>query len=171
MWYENQVDVSRLNNLLADAIPNQQINEQYKYTDASWRVYTSTLNNARNFKLTLDTQQATVLALVKALEEARTALVVESKITFIKVEKLAGSFNKNGQIGLYIQTSSNVPGLVITREGNVIAPDSVSAEVQTLTNGDIVKQWLVFLPADAVGTFTYTVTFGGISSNITVTVA
>lgn len=171
MWYENQVDVSRLNNLLADAIPNQQINEQYKYTDASWRVYTTALNNARNFKLTLDTQQATVLALVKALEEARTALVVESKITFIKVEKLAGSFNKNGQIGLYIQTSSNVPGLVITREGNVIAPDSVSAEVQTLTNGDIVKQWLVFLPADAVGTFTYTVTFGGISSNITVTVA
>lgn len=166
MWYENQVDVSRLNNLLEEAIT-----QQGNYTDASWRVYTAALNAAKKFTLTVDTQQSTVLALVQALEEARTALVVDAKITFIKVEKLAGSFNKDGQIGLYIQTSSNVPGLVITKEGTPITPDSISAEVQTLNNGDVVKNWLVFLPADAIGTFTYTVTFGATSASITITVA
>ena len=166
MWYENQVDVSRLNNLLEEAIT-----QQGNYTDASWRVYTAALNAAKKFTLTVDTQQSTVLALVQALEEARTALVADAKITFIKVEKLAGSFNKDGQIGLYIQTSSNVPGLVITKEGTPITPDSISAEVQTLNNGDVVKNWLVFLPADAIGTFTYTVTFGATSASITITVA
>ena len=166
LWYENQVDTSRLNNLLADAIT-----EQGSFTDASWRVYSSALTAAKNFTLTLDTQQATVLALVKALEDARTALVVDSDTTFIKVEKLADTYNKGDQIGLYIHTSSNVPSLVITKNGTVVTPDSITGEVQTLDNGETVKYWLVFVSADEAGTFNYGVAYSSTSTSIEITVA
>ena len=166
MWYENQVDTSRLNNLLADAIT-----EQGNYTDASWRVYSNALTAAKNFTWTLDTQQSTVLALVKALEDARTALVVESNTTFIKVEKLADSYHANGQIGLYIYTSSNVPGLTITENGTIVKPDTITGEVQTLTNGEIIKYWLVFIPAGEAGTYTYTVTYGITSTSVDIVVS
>ena len=166
MWYENQVDVSRLNNLLADAIT-----EQGNYTTNSWRAYAKALAAAQAFELTLDTQQSTVLALVKALEDARTALVVNSETTFVKAESLSGSFNKNGQVGLHIYTSSNVPTLVITKDGTIVNPDSITGQVQTLTNGDVVKYWLVFLPADEAGEFTYAVTYGAYTAEVTVTVA
>ena len=97
--------------------------------------------------------------------------MVDATKTFIKVEKLAGSFNKNDQVGLYVYTSSNVPGLVITQDGYVVTPDSISGEVQTLNNGDTVKYWLVFLPAETAGTFTYTINYGSVSTTIDVTVA
>lgn len=165
MWYENQVDVSRLNNLLADALTDQG-----NYTDASWSVYTKALANAKAFTLTLDTQQSTVLALINALEDARTALVVDSRTTFIKVETTADSFNQGNQIGLHVYSSSNIPGLVFTKDGTIIHPDSITGEVQTLTTGETVKYWLVFLPASEVGEFTYTVSYGSCSTDIDVTV-
>lgn len=166
LWYENQVDVSRLNNLLADAIT-----EQGDYTTTSWRAYTNALAAAQAFDLTPDTQQSTVLSLVKALEDARTALVVNSETTFVKAEAVAGSFNQNGQVGLHIYTSSNVPTLVITKDGTIVNPDSITGQVQTLTNGDVVKYWLVFLPANEAGAFTYAITYGAYSAEVTVTVA
>lgn len=166
MWYENQVNVSRLNNLLADAIT-----EQGNYTADSWRVYTNALAAAQKFTLTPETQQATVLALVKALEDARTALVVNAESTYITLEKLTNSYNKDGQVGLYICTSGNVPNLVFTKNGTVITPNTITAEVQTLTNGEIVKYWLVFFPADAAGTYTYAATYGTTTADITVTVS
>lgn len=166
MWYENQVNVSRLNNLLADAIT-----EQGNYTADSWRGYTNALAAAQKFTLTPETQQATVLALVKALEDARTALVVNAESTYITLEKLTNSYNKDGQVGLYICTSGNVPNLVFTKNGTVITPNTITAEVQTLTNGEIVKYWLVFFPADAAGTYTYAATYGTTTADITVTVS
>ena len=165
MWYDNQVDVSRLNNLLADALY-----EQGNYTDASWYTYCNALKAAQDFTLTMNTQQATVLSLVRALEEARTGLVVYSDTTFIKAEKMADSFNKGSQIGLYISTSGNVPTLVFTKDGNIIKPDSMTGEVQTLTTGETVKIWLVFLPASEAGEFTYTINYGSTTADITVTV-
>ena len=165
LWYENQVDVSRLNNLLADALK-----EQGQYTDASWGVYCEALAAAQAFELTPDTQQATVLNLVKALENARSSLVAPSDTTYVKVEPVAGSFLVGSQVGLHVYTSSNIPSLVFAKNGAVINPDSISGEVQTLTTGETVKYWLVFLPADAAGEFVYTVSFGSVSDNVTVEV-
>ena len=165
MWYENQVDVSRLNNLLDDALT-----EQGDYTEASWQVYSNALKAAQEFELTLDTQQSTVLALVNALEDARTALVVPSNTVFISPEAVAGSFNKGSQIGLYIYTSSNIPNLVFTKDGKVITPDTITGEVHTLTTGETVKYWLVFLPASEAGEFVYTISYGSTSSSISVTI-
>ena len=166
MWYENNVDVSRLNTLIADAIT-----EQGSYTDASWHVYANALAAAQEFSLEVDTQQAAVTALVKALESARTALVVNSSETFIKAEKVASSYLEGSQVGLYIYTSSNIPTLVFSVDGSVVTPDSITGEVQTLTTGETVKYWLVFLPAEEAGTYTYTITYGTTSTDITVTVA
>ena len=165
MWYENQVDVSRLNNLLDDALT-----EQGNYTEASWAVYVNALNEAKEFTLSLDTQQSTVLALVKALEEARTALVVNSNETFIKIEPVAGSFNLGSQIGLHVYTSSNIPSLVFTQNGTILVPDVITGEVQTLTTGETVKYWLVFLSADQAGEIIYTASYGAVSGSVTVEV-
>ena len=165
LWYENQVDVSRLNNLLADALT-----EQGNYTDASWTVYCNALRAAQEFELTLNTQQSTVLALVKALENARTALVAPSDTVFIRLEPLSKIFNQGDQIGLYVYTSCNVPNLVFTKDGTIITPDVITGEIQTLTTGETVKYWLVFMPASDVGEFTYTASFGSTSTDITVTI-
>ena len=165
LWYENQVDVSRLNNLLADALT-----EQGNYTDASWTVYCNALRAAQEFELTLNTQQSTVLALVKALENARTALVAPSDTIFIRLEPLSKIFNQGDQIGLYVYTSCNVPNLVFTKDGTIITPDVITGEIQTLTTGETVKYWLVFMPASDVGEFTYTASFGSTSTDITVTI-
>ena len=109
--------------------------------------------------------------MVKALEDARSALVVPSKTTTITVEKIADNFEKGNQIGLSIRTSSNIPLLVITdAEGNVVTPDFISGEVQELNNGDVVKIWLVMLPAEEAGTYTYTVSYNQASEEVTVTV-
>lgn len=166
MWYTSNVTTSRLESLLEEAIT-----EQGEFTDASWEVYSAALANARNFTLTFTTLQSEVDALVKALEDARSALVVPSKTTTITVEKIANSFEKGNQIGLSIRTSSNIPLLVITdAEGNVVTPDSISGEVQELNNGDVVKIWLVMLPAEEAGTYTYTVSYNQASEEVTVTV-
>ena len=171
LWYENQVDTSRLNNLLADAITQQESADgSWKYTDASWAVYANALKAAQEFELTINTQQSTVLALVKDLENARTALVVQSNSVFVRIEPLASSFNKGDQLGFYVYTSSNVPGLVFTKDGSIITPDTITGEVQALTTGEVVKYWLVFMPASDAGEFTYTVSYGSTSADITVTV-
>lgn len=166
MWYTSNVTASRLESLLTEAIT-----EQGEFTDASWEVYSTALANARNFTLTFTTLQSEVDALAKALEDARSALVVPSKTTTITVEKIADSFEKGNQIGLSIRTSSNIPLLVITdAEGNVVTPDFISGEVQELNNGDVVKNWLVMLPAEEAGTYTYTVSYNQASEEVTVTV-
>lgn len=166
MWYTSNVTVSRLNALIADAIT-----EQGNFSDDSWSAYATALSRARSFSLSVNTLQSEVDNLVKALEDARSTLVIPSKTTEISVEKLAESFQKGNQIGLRVYTSSNVPKLIITDEqGNMITPDFVSGEVQELNNGKIVKCWLIFLPAEAAGTFTYTVSYNQASDSVTVTV-
>ena len=171
IFYENQVDTSRLDNLLANPITEQTSPDgSWRYTDASWSVYCNALKAAQEFELTINSQQATVLALVKALENARTALVVESDTMFIKLEPLASSFNKDGQIGLYVYTSCNIPNLVFAKDGSIITPDVLTGEVQALNTGEIVKYWLVFLPATEAGEFTYSASYGNTTTNITVTV-
>ena len=166
MWYISNVSVSRLNSLIADAI-----HEQGDFTDASWNAYTTALDNAKNFTLSVTTMQSEVDTLVKALEDTRTALVIPSITTSLTVEKLSASFNVGNQVGLRVCSSSNIPSLVITdAEGNVITPDFISAEVQELNNGEIVKMWLIFLPAETAGTFDYTLTYHAASATISVTV-
>lgn len=168
MWYENQVDLSRLNNLLADTITSQHFNSELKYTDESWNVYVEALNNAKNFTLMPNTQQKDVLALVKALEEARTKLVIASDEVFINVEKATDTFNEGGNIILLIETSCNIPELVITKAGTKVTPELITAEIQTLTTGETLKMWLVILPADEAGTFIYTINYGSTNNIIEV---
>ena len=168
MWYENQVDTSRLDNLIADALTSQQYNDELKYTDDSWNAYVTALNNAKNITLTPNTQQKEITVLETALEEACTRLVIASDEVFINVENAAGSFNKGDMIGLQIQTSSNIPMLVFTRNSSPVTPDVIIAEIQTLSIGKTVKLWFVMLPTDEAGTFVYTVSYGSTNDSIEV---
>lgn len=164
--YENAVDVSQLNTMI-----NEAITDPGDYTASSWRAYSNALNAAEQFSLTVTTQQTDVDALATALKNARNALVVESATTYISVENLAPSYNKGQLVGLYVQTSSNVPNLTITdSDGNTVTPNSITGEVQKMKNGEYLKYWVVFLPAEKIGTFTYTITYGAVSTSITVTV-
>lgn len=166
MWYTSNVSVGRLNSLI-----EQAIQEQGNITDESWSAYVDALEDAKSFNLTVTSLQSEVDALVKALEDARTALVIPSKTTTITVEKMAATFEKGNQIGLRVRTSSNISALVITNSnGAVITPDSISGEVQILNNGEAVKMWTIMLPADESGTFTYHIGYSGVSDTVTVTV-
>lgn len=169
IWYENAADLSRLNALIDDTY---KLTEQGSFTDASWAIYTRALENAENFALAMATRQSDVDILVKALEDARTALVVPSETTAISIERLSESFLNGEQVGLYIKTTANIPSLSITNKGTgkKIALDICTGEVQELNNGETVKYWVVFFPAEDAGTFTYVVSYELTSAEITVIV-
>ena len=167
LWYENAPDKSRLNDLIAE-----EIREQGDFTHTSWVAYTTALKNAKNFSTSAETRQEDVDKLVKALEDARTALVVDCDVTTITVEKVSGSFKAGQQVGLFIKTSANIPELTVTNKetGTVQTLDFCSGEVQTLNNGEVVKYWLIFFTVDNANTYTYSVSYRTFSTDISVTV-
>lgn len=167
LWYENEADISRLQDLVHDAIP-----EQGKFTHASWTVYTTALRNAQNFQLTVQTRQEDVDAIVKALEDARTGLVIPSDVTTITAERVNNSFLEDRQIGLHIKTTADVPNLTVTNTatGEIVTLNVCSGEVQTLNSGEVVKYWVVFFDAGEPGTYTYSISYHNTSEEITVTV-
>ena len=156
VWYDNAVDLSRLNSLVAD-----RITEQGSFTDESWAVYSQAVEEASNFVLAVGTRQSDVDKLVKALEDARTALIVPSDTSFIRIEQIAPSFGLGEHIGLHIYTSPNIPSLTITSKnsGERVPLDICTGEVQTLSDGTVVKYWVVFFPATESGNITYIISY------------
>ena len=156
MWYDHATDLGRLNALLAN-----RITEQGDFTDESWAVYTQALNAASKFTLSSTTMQSDVDKLVKALEDARTALIIPSDETFIKVELISPSISTGEQVGLYVSTSTNVPTLTITNKstGEHVELDVCTAEIQTLNDGTVVKRWVILFPADFSGSVTFIVSY------------
>lgn len=167
VWYENQADTGRLNDLVEEAIT-----EQGSFTYSSWNVYLTALDNARNFTMTTDTRQADIDKLVKALESARSALVVDCvEPTAITIERVSSSFLAGQQVGLHVKTTSDVPQLILTdSNGNVIEQDFCSGEVQTMLNGETVKYWVLFFTVEEAGTYTYTISYRNASADIDITV-
>ncbi|MBQ7345514.1 MAG: family 20 glycosylhydrolase [Oscillospiraceae bacterium] len=165
LWYRHSVDETHLQTLIAEAITDGT-----GYTAASWSAYQTALKEATEALGSFATQ-AEVDAKLHALEEARTALVMESSDTTLAVELLADSFLPGKQVGLYITTGTNISSITITDpNGEAVALTSCSGEIQTLDDGTTVKLWLVFFPAPDAST-TYTVTTATASQTVTIQIA
>lgn len=125
------------------------------------------MNAAKNFSVSDTTTQENVDAVVAALEQARSKLVVASDSTkILEVVKLAASTPVGKQIALKITTTPNVEELSV---GDVTMT-LCTGKVQTLNTGDTVKIWLVYIPATTAGSYTYTIHAGSASAQVDVTV-
>ena len=162
VWYKNTPSLARLNNLVAESESSQG-----SYTDGSWADYQNALNAAKNFSVSDTTTQENVDAVVAALEQARSKLVVASDSTkILEVVKLAASTPVGKQIALKITTTPNVEELSV---GDVTMT-LCTGKVQTLNTGKTVKIWLVYIPATTAGKYTYTIYAGSASAQVDVTV-
>ena len=162
VWYQHDVDDSHLQTLIAEAIT-----QNTGYTAASWAAYTTALANAEK-ALGSFTTQAEVDAHIRALEQARSALVIESSDTTLLIEKLSATSLPGKQVGLYITTGPNVSSITVTdSSGAAVALTSCSGEVQTMDDGTTVKLWLLFFTAPDADT-TYSVTAGTATQTVTI---
>ena len=162
VWYKNTPSLARLNSLVAESESSQG-----SYTDGSWADYQNALNAAKNFSVSDTTTQENVDAVVAALEQARSKLVVASDSTkILEVVKLAASTPVGKQIALKITTTPNVEELSV---GDVTMT-LCTGKVQTLNTGKTVKIWLVYIPATTAGSYTYTIHAGNASEQVAVTV-
>lgn len=167
VWYKSILDTAFLNDLMENAITAQG-----SYTSDSWTAYQTALANARSFTPDTTTRQSDVDALAQALSAARTALVVAAPQTAITVEKLTANAYLGKQVGLRITTTPDVASLTVTDQasGNAEALTMCTAQVQTLDNGETVKVWLIYFPADQTGTVTYVISGGDASAEVKITV-
>lgn len=162
VWYKNTPSLDRLNSLVAESESTQG-----SYTDASWTVYQTALTSAKNFTVSDATTQENVDAVVAALEQARSKLVVDSNSTkILEVVKLAASTPVGKQIALKITTTPNVAELSVEN----VTMTLCTGKVQTLNTGETVKIWLVYIPATTAGKYTYTIYAGSASAQVAVTV-
>lgn len=163
VWYQNIPSLGRLNSLIAEAVT-----EQGDYTDASWTKYQSALADAKSFTVSATTTQADVDAVVAALEQARRELVVatDGSTEILEVVKLAPVTPVGKQIALRITTTPDVAQLRIDE----VTMTLCTGKVQTLNTGETVKIWLVYIPANTAGTYTYTIDAGSASTQVEVTV-
>lgn len=124
------------------------------YTAESWAAYQQVLEKAKAFAIDETTNQSHVDSMIQALREAEQALVAdhtgESKLG---IEKLTETARYGRKIGLKITTSPNVKSLSFGDK----TPTLCISNMQTLSNGELVKLWLVYIPADTLGTQTITV--------------
>ncbi len=169
LWFENQPYGGGLRSLLEDAIPVQG-----EYTAESWQNYQTALSSAETFyqqylgeNATGITTQKDVDAVSNAVQEAQNALVTDGELdTPIEIELLTPQCRLGKQVGLRIITSPNVQSVSIDGETLTLCVGSV----QKLDNGETGKIWLVYFPADQVGTFQYTLRAGTNSQTFSVTV-
>ncbi len=171
VWYESVPDTARLNDLIAEA------QDQGAYTEATWSTYSTALTAAKNFEVGTATKQADIDSLVKALEAARDALAEaagEEGTKIYEVEKLTESAVYGKQVGLRVTTTADATALTVDRAdaANEEAAEEMTltvctGRVQTLTDLGRVKVWYVTFPADAYGSFTYTVHAGTASAAVT----
>ncbi len=166
VWYSNAPDTSRLDQMIRSAI-----SDRGAYTEESWAAYQTALNQARNFSASTGTTQAEIDRVMSALEAAQTGLVVSSATTeIISVEKLSPTAYLGKQVALRIITTPDVAALSISSSAGAEELSVYVGKVQQLSNGETVKIWLVYFPADQAGSFDYTIHAGSASASVNVTV-
>ena len=166
IWFQNTPDLSPLNYMLRNVV-----SEQGNYTAESWATYQQALNNATNFSISSGVTQADIDGVMAALEAAQNALVVECDETkIVSVECLNPVARLNKQVAVRIVTTPNVASIDISSAEGSEELDLYVGKVQAMSNGETLKLWLVYIPADEVGTFTYTITAGSATETFNITV-
>lgn len=144
------------------------INEQGSYTDDSWAAYNDAKTELENFDVTGKTRDE-VHAVVSAYEAALSALAVNADETqIISITALSKTVRSGKQVGLKVVTTGDVSALTV--DGATL--NVCSGKVQTLSDGSVVKVWLIYFNAGTeMGDITYTVNAGNdVTESVTVTI-
>lgn len=168
VWCQEAGDDSWLNDVLRTENMEVQENGAFTYDYASWAAYESAIKAAQTAEYT---SQEDIDELVADIQAAHNALVVKDYTgeSFIEVRQLAQSYPEGKQVGLQVVTSPDVRFLTVTN-GEVTEELTLeSAQVQEI-NGEIVKVWLLYIPADEAGSYTYTVGSNAVSATVEVEV-
>lgn len=167
LYYLNTPDTSRL-----EYMTRNEVTDSAAYTEESWAAYETALNNAKNFTVSATTTQADIEALITALETAEKGLVTNTADTSdVTIEKLTATARAGKQIGLRITTPSIVESLTVTSGDATVDLTLCVSKIQTLTSGNTVKLWLVYIPAKTAGTeVEYVVHAGSESASVTITI-
>lgn len=166
IWYQNTPDLTPLSYMIRNAVT-----EKGDYTDFSWNTYQKALTNAIKFSVNNNVTQADIDRVMSELESAQTGLAIDCAQTeILSVEKLNPVARLNKQVALRITTTPNVTAIDISSPAGREVPTLYTGKIQTMTNGNTVKIWLIYFPADEVGNFTYTVTADTVTQNVDITV-
>ncbi len=166
IWYQNTPDTTSLNYMIRNAVP-----EKGDYTDSSWSAYQSALNNALKFSVNNNVTQADIDRVMSDLEAAQTGLAIDCTHTEIySIERLSHVARLNKQVALRIITTPDVTTIDVTSPGGKESLTRCVGKIQTMTNSETVKIWLIYFPADEVGNFTYTITAGTATQTVDITV-
>lgn len=150
LYYLNTPDTSDLEYLVRNAETQESL-----YTAESWNTYQQALTRAQEFELDGEKTQEDVDSAIKALQDAEQALVVSYEgASSISIETLMTTARYGKKIGLRVTTSPDVQILTVAGK----TPTLCISNVQTQSSGDVVKLWLVYIPADEIGTHTLTIT-------------
>lgn len=162
LYYLNTPETAELEYLVRNAETDESL-----YTAESWQAYQEALTAAKAFELTEENTQADVEQVAKALRDAEQALVVNYEgDASISIESLMTTARYGKKIGLRVTTSPDVKSLSFGDK----TPTLCISNVQTQSSGDVVKLWLVYIPADQIGTQTISVTGTTADSTISGTV-
>ena len=147
IWYDNNIDTSRLNALIVESYSSKTIGNT-SFTDESWNAYISALNSAKYFNADVSAKQSDVDALIADLERTMTALVTPASKPYMELAFISKDFDsaKEWQMGLHLKTSPNIKSITIRNDSlNVIEPATYcSGEVQVMADGTVEKYWTVF---------------------------
>ncbi|MBQ8577169.1 MAG: family 20 glycosylhydrolase, partial [Clostridia bacterium] len=144
------------------------INEQGSYTADSWKEYVEAKEALESYDVTGKTRDE-VHDVVSAYEAALTALTVNADATqIISITALSKTVRSGKQVGLKVVTTGDVSALTVADKTLNVC----SGKVQTLSDGSVVKVWLIYFNAGTeTGDITYTVNAGNdVTESVTVTI-
>jgi hypothetical protein len=154
VWYESKPDRTWLDSLVRNADTNNSF-----YTAAAWAAYQAALNAARNLTILATTTQEELNQAAQDITNARNGLVSEDTAPeILHIQLLNPVMQRGKQVGLRVTTSAGVASLWV--EGQTLSV--CTSAVQTDSDGELVKIWLLCFPAKEAGEeITYTLVAQG----------
>ncbi len=166
LWYANTPYTGYLNHMIQNAITDPG-----SYTAESWSRYQTALNRAKSISVSNAATQADINNVMTDLQDAQNNLVISGGDTSIlSISALTPTAYLGKQVALRITTTPNVANLSVTSDTGEEDLTLCVGKVQNLNNGETVKIWLVYFPADEAGSFTYTICADSATDTISIKV-
>lgn len=136
LTYKNAPNTAYLEALLNDAYTESS----FDFTDGSWKNYQNVIDT---IKSALKTKQSDVDALAEQLISVSNALVTSGDAEIVNIARISSATQSGKRMTLQITTSSAVSSLSVAQSGSDISLNTCLSKLQRLSNGSIVKVWLI----------------------------
>lgn len=136
LTYKNAPNTAYLEALLNDAYTESS----FDFTDGSWKNYQNVIDTIKSAP---KTKQSDVDALAEQLISASNALVTSGDAKIVNIARISSATQSGKQMTLQVTTSSAVSSLSVAQSGSDISLNTCLSKLQRLSNGSIVKVWLI----------------------------